>query len=57
MTLPPVVSRVEWIAARDELLAQEKAATRHRDELAARRRELPMVEVEGSTCSTARTAR
>lgn len=45
MNLPPVVSRAEWLAARAELLAREKAATRARDELNADRRRLPMVEI------------
>jgi predicted dithiol-disulfide oxidoreductase (DUF899 family) len=46
MTLPQVVSREEWRAARTELLAKEKAATRARDALNAERRTLPMVKVE-----------
>jgi predicted dithiol-disulfide oxidoreductase (DUF899 family) len=46
MTLPQVVSREEWLAARKELLAKEKEATRARDALNAERRGLPMVEVE-----------
>jgi predicted dithiol-disulfide oxidoreductase (DUF899 family) len=41
--LPPVVSREEWQAARDRLLAREKAATRTLDAIAAERRRLPMV--------------
>ena len=45
MDNPAVVSAEEWIAARRELLAKEKEFTRARDELAAARRELPMVEV------------
>jgi predicted dithiol-disulfide oxidoreductase (DUF899 family) len=44
--LPDVVSREEWLAARTELLAKEKAATKARDELNAQRRQLPMVRVE-----------
>jgi predicted dithiol-disulfide oxidoreductase (DUF899 family) len=36
----------EWQAARDELLAKEKEATRALDALAAERRRLPMVEIE-----------
>jgi predicted dithiol-disulfide oxidoreductase (DUF899 family) len=44
--LPEVVSREEWLTARADLLAREKAATRARDELNAQRRELPMVRVE-----------
>jgi predicted dithiol-disulfide oxidoreductase (DUF899 family) len=46
MSLPRVVSREEWLAARKELLAEEKAMTRARDRLNTKRRELPMVEVE-----------
>jgi len=36
----------EWQAERDELLKQEKELTRHGDELARKRRELPWVPVE-----------
>jgi predicted dithiol-disulfide oxidoreductase (DUF899 family) len=46
MTLPKIVSREEWTAARLELLTEEKAMTRARDLLNVRRRELPMVEIE-----------
>jgi predicted dithiol-disulfide oxidoreductase (DUF899 family) len=46
MSLPQIVSREEWLSARKELLAKEKAATRARDALNAERRRLPMVEVE-----------
>jgi predicted dithiol-disulfide oxidoreductase (DUF899 family) len=42
----PVVSPSEWLAARRRLLEQEKDFTRRRDELAARRRELPWTRVE-----------
>jgi predicted dithiol-disulfide oxidoreductase (DUF899 family) len=48
MNLPPVVSPTEWQAARDALLAEEKAATRARDALAAKRRKLPMLKIEKS---------
>jgi predicted dithiol-disulfide oxidoreductase (DUF899 family) len=41
-----VVSREEWTAAREELLAREKEHTRLGDELARRRRELPWVAME-----------
>jgi predicted dithiol-disulfide oxidoreductase (DUF899 family) len=44
-SLPRVVSRDEWLAARVDLLAREKELTRLRDELSAARRRLPMVEV------------
>ena len=46
MALPQVVSQQEWLAARKELLAEEKAMTRARDALNVKRRELPMVKVE-----------
>jgi len=46
MNLPPVVTATEWQAARDELLAEEKEATRARDALAAKRRLLPRVHIE-----------
>ncbi|MFJ9023079.1 DUF899 domain-containing protein [Streptomyces sp. NPDC102259] len=43
--LPEIVSREEWRAAREELLAKEEAVARARDALDAERRGLPMVEV------------
>jgi predicted dithiol-disulfide oxidoreductase (DUF899 family) len=46
MTNRKVVSREEWLAAREPLLAREKAHTRQGDELARQRRELPWVKVE-----------
>jgi predicted dithiol-disulfide oxidoreductase (DUF899 family) len=46
MSLPEIVGREEWLAARKDLLAREKAHTRARDALAADRRRLPMVRVE-----------
>ena len=46
MSLPEVVSREQWLAARRELLAREKELTRAHDALNADRRRLPMVEVE-----------
>ncbi len=45
---PKIVSRAEWLKARKELLAEEKALTRARDALSARRRRLPMVKLEKS---------
>jgi predicted dithiol-disulfide oxidoreductase (DUF899 family) len=44
--LPEVVSREQWLAARRELLAQEKELTRARDKVNAARRRLPMVRVD-----------
>ena len=47
MDSPRVVSQAEWLKqARRELLAQEKEATRATDAAAARRRTLPMVEID-----------
>jgi predicted dithiol-disulfide oxidoreductase (DUF899 family) len=46
MSLPQVVSRGEWLVARKELLAEEKAMTRARDALNTKRRELPMVRID-----------
>jgi len=46
MNLPRIASRAEWLTARKELLAKEKAATRQRDALSAERRRLPMVKIE-----------
>lgn len=43
---PPVVSRKEWLAARKDLLDEEKKATRILDSVRAKRRRLPMVKVE-----------
>jgi predicted dithiol-disulfide oxidoreductase (DUF899 family) len=43
---PRVVSRAEWQAAHDRLLAKEKAATHARDALAAERRRLPRLRIE-----------
>jgi predicted dithiol-disulfide oxidoreductase (DUF899 family) len=43
---PDVVSAEEWEAAHEELLAKEKAQMRAGDALAAKRRRLPMVEIE-----------
>jgi predicted dithiol-disulfide oxidoreductase (DUF899 family) len=44
--LPRVGSHDEWLAARRELLAQEKQFGQLRDALSAQRRALPMVKVE-----------
>lgn len=45
---PAVVSMDEWQHQRDELLRDEKVATRTLDALAARRRRLPMVRFDNS---------
>ena len=41
-----IVSQDEWLAARKELLKEEKEFTRLRDRLTAKCRELPWVKVE-----------
>ena len=46
MSLPQVVSREEWLAAREQLLVREKELTRQRDALNADRRRLPMVRID-----------
>jgi predicted dithiol-disulfide oxidoreductase (DUF899 family) len=45
-TQPETVSPEQWLAARHELLRQEKEFTRQRDQLAQRRRELPRVKID-----------
>lgn len=45
MALPHTTDRTTWLAARHQLLEEEKALTRARDALNASRRRLPMVEV------------
>ena len=42
----PVVSSEKWLAARNELLREEKEFTRVQDKMNARRRALPWVKVE-----------
>jgi predicted dithiol-disulfide oxidoreductase (DUF899 family) len=46
VSLPTVVSAAEWQAAHEQLLANEKEATRARDALAAERRRQPMVRID-----------
>ena len=46
MNLPPIVSPAEWESAREELLTEEKAFTRARDALAAKRRRMPRMAVD-----------
>ncbi|MBX2796742.1 MAG: DUF899 domain-containing protein [Myxococcales bacterium] len=48
MSMPSIVDLETWTRARQELLEAEKAHMRASDALAARRRRLPMVEVEAS---------
>lgn len=50
--LPPVVERATFRAALDELRVREKAHTREGDAIAAARRRLPMVEVDGTVTLT-----
>ncbi|HEY0816064.1 MAG TPA: DUF899 family protein [Pseudonocardia sp.] len=45
---PPVVDQATWQAARAELLLREKAHTHEGDAIAAARRRLPMVELDGT---------
>lgn len=49
---PPVVDLATWKAAREELLAREKAHTREGDAIAAARRRLPMVEIDAAAIVT-----
>lgn len=42
----PVVPPAEWLAARQDLLKEEKELTRLRDRISAKRRELPWMKVE-----------
>lgn len=44
--MPRIVSREEWLKRRKEFLVEEKELTRARDNVNARRRRLPMVEVD-----------
>jgi predicted dithiol-disulfide oxidoreductase (DUF899 family) len=46
MSKNKIVSREQWIEARQALLAKEKQLTRQHDELARRRRELPWERIE-----------
>ena len=57
MTVPEVVTREEWLEARKSLLAEEKEATRRRDALNAKRRQLPVVRLEKEYLLDGRTAR
>src|SRR5580704_2021282 len=46
MKKPPIVSKQEWEAARQQMLVKEKAVTRSRDALAAERRRMPWLAVD-----------
>jgi len=46
LTTREIVSRSDWLAAREQLLAREKELTRQYDAVAAARRALPWVKVE-----------
>jgi predicted dithiol-disulfide oxidoreductase (DUF899 family) len=46
MKTPPIVSPQEWQAEREKLLVEEKALTRARDAMAAKRRRMPWIAVE-----------
>jgi predicted dithiol-disulfide oxidoreductase (DUF899 family) len=46
MKRPPIVSGQQWEAARKKLLVKEKAFTRSRDALSAKRRRMPWMAVE-----------
>ena len=46
--MPTIVSREEWLTARRAHLEDEKAFTRARDALSARRRDLPWVRIDKS---------
>ena len=46
MKSPPIVSRREWDAAREQMLVKEKAFTRAGDALAAERRRMPWLVVD-----------
>ena len=46
MHTPPIVSRQDWDAAREQLLAKEKSVMRAHDALAAERRRMPWMAVD-----------
>ena len=49
---PPVVDLATWQAAREELLVREKVHTADGVAIAAARRRLPMVELDGAAVAT-----
>ena len=54
---PPIVDMSTWEVARDSLIAREKAHTREGDAIAAERRRLPMVEIDGTVQVTGAAGR
>ncbi|MCP5076179.1 MAG: DUF899 domain-containing protein [Rhodobacteraceae bacterium] len=50
MIIPAIVSRSDWLEARKQFLSEEKAFTRQRDDLSAKRRQLPWVKIEKDYC-------
>jgi predicted dithiol-disulfide oxidoreductase (DUF899 family) len=46
MKRPPIVSPQEWTAEREKLLVEEKALTKARDAMAAKRRRMPWMAVD-----------
>ena len=54
MTTHRVVSRTEWLEARQQHLASEKELTRLRDRLSQERRELPWSRSATTTATTRR---
>jgi predicted dithiol-disulfide oxidoreductase (DUF899 family) len=54
MMVPTVVPEAQWQAALAEITEAEKRATRERDALAARRRQLPAVEIDKTYAFTGR---
>ena len=57
LAAPKVVDRSTFQAELDALRVREKAHTREGDAIAAARRRLPMVAVDGATRSSANAAR
>ena len=53
MKTPPIVSREDWMAAREKILVREKELTRAPDALAGERRRMPWMALDKEYCSTA----
>ena len=56
-TTDNIGTRSEWLAARTELLAEEKRLTRQMDAVSAKRRALPWVKIEKEYHFEGRTGR